>query len=656
MCPPEQRESDTPADRSKSHILVVDDNPATLYSTSRVVRAAGWTVVEAVSGTAAVEQAAQGVDLVILDVNLPDFDGFEVCRRIRANPMTARIPVIHLSATFIKDVDKVHGLQSGADGYLTHPVEPPVLVATINAFLRTRQAELDLRQSEARFRAVFENSRSGIALLGTDFTFVDVNPALVDMLGKSRESLQALTAFDLSESLKEKTSGPAQLEATGHWQGVMTCSTPVARRDLEWSISKHGGPEAWLAIVRDISDQLEFEREREQLLDAERSARTEAEHANRLKDDFLATLSHELRTPLNAIVGWSQLLLMDQCGPQETQEGLEAIERNARVQATMISDLLDVSRITSGKLRLDVEEIDLVQTIERAIETVAAAIAAKELRLTKVLDPYAGPVSGDSNRLQQIIWNLLTNSIKFTPKGGRISVRLKRINSHVEIAVEDSGIGISAEDRLHVFERFRQVDASTTREHGGLGLGLAIVKQLVELHGGTIRADSPGANQGSTFTVSLPVTAVQQAIPVRSVTSNRSDRISLEGVRIMIVDDDEDARLLYRRILTSADAEASEFSAARDALDAVESFSPSILLSDLGMPNEDGFWLIRELRGRGVDMHAVPAIAITAFTRPQERRRALLAGFQLHLSKPVDPAELIAAVATLTGRTGPAAR
>jgi len=635
-------------------ILVVDDNPATLYSTSRVIRSAGWTALEAESGNAALEQVQQGIDLVILDVNLPDFDGFEVCRRIRANSETARLPVVHLSATFVKDVDKVHGLDSGADGYLTHPVEPPVLIATVNAFLRTRRAEAELRRSEARFKAVFENARSGIALLDSDLGFVDANPAMCEMLGITHEQLRSTPFSSVTEEVRSISDA---LQSTAYWGGIVpTGGEPGAEnsRHLEWSISRHEGPEAWLAIATDVSEQLAFELEREQLLDAERSARGEAEQANRLKDDFLATLSHELRTPLNAIVGWSQLLLLDSSDAQEVREGLEAIERNAKAQATMIADLLDVSRITSGKMRLDVQQVDLISTIDAALETVGAAIAGKDLRISKVLDPAAGPISGDPNRLQQIVWNLLSNAIKFTPKGGRIAVRLSKIDSHVEIAIEDNGIGIRADDLPHVFERFHQVDASSSREYGGLGLGLAIVKQLIELHGGSIKADSPGPALGATFTVVLPVVAVQQVATNRSSSRLGNEGISLEGIRVLFVDDDADARALYRRILNGTKAESHAASSAAEALDAIATFEPNIIVSDLGMPIQDGFALMREVRARGFDMHSLPAIALTAFTRTQERRRALMAGFQLHLSKPVDPAELLAAIASLTGRTGSA--
>src|SRR5580704_220526 len=488
-------------------ILVVDDNPATLYATSRVLRSVGWEVVEAATGGEAMIQAATGVDIVVLDVNLPDFDGFEVCRRLRALPETTRIPVIHLSATFVNDIHKVQGLDAGADGYLTHPVEPPVLVATVNAFLRTRQAENERRQTELEFRAVFENALNGISLISRDFRIVDVNPAMCGILQQPRDFLVGRPILDFvpAERRDEAAEIFKRLELHGVWRGVF----PLKRADgplvyLDWSLSTYSDRNAWLAIVSDITGRLQAEREREESLVSERAARGDAERANRLKDDFLATLSHELRTPLNAIVGWAQLLKLGQLSPSDAKEAVDAIDRNAKIQAQMIADLLDVSRITSGKLSLEVEQVDPAMTVEAALSAVAPAAEAKGICLTKVLDPQAGPVAGDPARLQQVVWNLVNNAVKFTPNGGKIEVRLERVNSHIEISVADTGQGISADLLPWIFERFRQGDAPSTRVHGGLGLGLAIAKQLVEIHGGTIRAESSGEEKGAKFTVSLP--------------------------------------------------------------------------------------------------------------------------------------------------------
>jgi PAS domain S-box-containing protein len=644
-------------------ILVVDDNPATLYATSRVLRSVGWEVVEAETGGDALVHAAAGVDLVVLDVNLPDFDGFEVCRRLRALPATSRLPVIHLSATFVNDVHKVQGLDAGADGYLTHPVEPPVLVATVNAFLRTRQAENERRQTESEFRAVFENALNGISLISRDFRVVDVNPAMCGILQQPRDFLVGRPILDFvpAERRDEAAEIFMRLELHGVWRGVF----PLKGADgpivyLDWSLSTYADRNAWLAIVSDITGRLQAERDREESLASERAARADAERANRLKDDFLATLSHELRTPLNAIVGWSQLLKLGQLSPADEKEAVEAIDRNAKTQAQMIADLLDVSRITSGKLTLEVEPVDPAMTVEAALGVVAPAAEAKGICLTKVLDPHAGQVAGDPARLQQVVWNLVNNAVKFTPNGGKIEVRLARVNSQIEISVSDTGQGISEELLPWVFERFRQGDAPSTRVHGGLGLGLAIAKQLVEIHGGTIRVESSGEAKGAKFTVSLPVSTLKPrkdpALAIGAVanvsTAFTAASPQLHGIRILIVDDDADARRLTKRVLADFGAEPTIAEGVNQALVALEASRPHVLISDLGMPELDGFELIRQVRARGYTFQMLPAIALTAYARTEDRRKALLAGFQLHLTKPVDPAELSAAIASLVGRTG----
>jgi signal transduction histidine kinase/ActR/RegA family two-component response regulator len=400
--------------------------------------------------------------------------------------------------------------------------------------------------------------------------------------------------------------------------------------------------------------------ERKQLLESERSARTEAERASAMKDEFLATLSHELRTPLSAILGWAQVLRLRTMNETELNRGLETIERNARVQTQLIEDLLDMSRITAGKLRLDIQTVEPVPMIDAAIETVRPAAEAKGVHIEKLLDPSSGTISGDPSRLQQIIWNLLSNAIKFTPTQGKVQVVLERGDSHLELSVADTGIGIKPEFVPHVFERFRQADASTTRTFGGLGLGLAIVKRLVEMHGGTVGVKSPGEGKGTTFTVSLPLTAVQRAGGADTRIHPRSKAATLEfeysdlsGIRVLVVDDELDARDLLTRILTECNAEVYAAGSAQEALALVESVRPNVLVTDIGMPDVDGYELLKRVRALG---HArggrLPAIALTAFARTQDRTRALRAGFLVHVSKPVEPSELVATVATVAGRTG----
>ncbi|HEY2588547.1 MAG TPA: ATP-binding protein [Tepidisphaeraceae bacterium] len=414
-------------------------------------------------------------------------------------------------------------------------------------------------------------------------------------------------------------------------------------------------------------------REREDLLAGERAARAEAERAGRIKDEFLATLSHELRTPLNAILGWSQLLAAPAPSKPDLSEGLGTIERNARAQAQIIDDLLDMSRIINGNIRLDVQRIDLPATIRAALETVRPAAEARGIRIQTVLAPPVegggggGSISGDPGRLQQVFWNLLSNAVKFTAAGGRVQVRVERVASHVEVSVIDTGEGISPEFLPHVFDRFRQADSSTTRRHGGLGLGLAIVKQLVELHGGMIRAESLGAGRGSTFIVSLPVTAPHPepdpgagADPMRPQSANgpaprlgEGERVLLDGVTVLVVDDEPDARSLVRRLLEDCRATVLTAASAAEALDLIRKEPPAVLVSDIGMPQEDGYALIRAVRALGKDHGGdTPAVALTAYARPEDRVRAIEHGFQMHVVKPFEPAELVTVIAALVGRAG----
>ena len=413
-------------------------------------------------------------------------------------------------------------------------------------------------------------------------------------------------------------------------------------------------------FFQDVLARKQFEEERESLLSAERSARSLAEREGRIKDEFLATLSHELRTPLNAVLGYSALLRMSKSDEAQVQEAAETIERNARAQAQLIEDLLDMNRIVSGKLRLDVQQLELTSIIQAALETVRPSAEAKGIRVQVVLDPLAGPVRGDANRLQQVIWNLLANAIKFTPKEGKVQVALERVNSHLEVAVADTGIGIEPDFLPRVFDRFRQADPSTTRQFGGLGLGLSIVKHLVELHGGSVRAKSPGTGLGATFVVALPLAVVhpeelahERVHPRTSPGLTAAFRPDLTGVRVLAVDDDADAGALIKRILTDCGAEVVVAQSASAALEHFQAAEFQVLVSDIGMPGEDGYSLIRKVRAweRDRGSQTVPAMALTAFARSEDRQRAALAGFQTHLAKPVEPAELLALVASLAGRT-----
>jgi len=395
--------------------------------------------------------------------------------------------------------------------------------------------------------------------------------------------------------------------------------------------------------------------ERELLLQSERYARSEAERLGHMKDEFLATLSHELRTPLNAIQGWATLLRQKEITPEDRTRGLEAIDRNVRAQAQIVSDLLDMSRIISGKIHLEVQLISLHEVINNAIESVRASADAKKIRIRTLLDSSVGFVRGDPNRLQQILWNLLSNALKFTPVGGRVQVILERVNSHVELVVEDTGIGIAPEFLPYVFERFRQADAAMTRRHGGLGIGLSIVKTLVELHGGSVRVKSAGANQGASFAIALPVSQVSeqeversQRLPVLADPLEAIELPRLDQTTLLIVDDEPDGRQLMVRILEGRGAKVTAVAGGAEALELLKAQEFDILVSDIGMPGLDGYELMRRVRLLDSNRPGpIPAIAVTAYARAEDRQRSLLAGYQMHLAKPIEARELVAGIASL---------
>ena len=422
-----------------------------------------------------------------------------------------------------------------------------------------------------------------------------------------------------------------------------------------------------LTIIEDVTERVSREaelqnqiEERSRLLSSEKLARNEAERANRLKDEFLATVSHELRNPLNAILGWAHMLRLGKLTPANAERAVETIYRNAQSQAQLVADLLDVSRIISGKLRLDVRKVDLIFIINAAIDSIRPAADAKGIRLQATLDPAAGAISGDADRLQQIVWNLLTNAVKFTPQGGRIGVKLQRVDSQVQIVVSDTGVGINKEFLPHVFDRFRQADASTTRIHGGLGLGLSIVHQLVDLHGGSVSVHSEGEGKGATFTINLPFVSVvgnqkeesEPAPPANPEVVTTFDGLpSLQGLKVLVVDDEADTRELICEVLKEVGSEVITCRSVEEALVALEKHKPDILISDLGMPEEDGYSLISKIRALSSEQGGhIPAAALTAYARAEDRMRVLRSGFQFHLPKPVDSAELVTVVASLAGR------
>jgi signal transduction histidine kinase/CheY-like chemotaxis protein len=407
------------------------------------------------------------------------------------------------------------------------------------------------------------------------------------------------------------------------------------------------------ALVQGLAPQIATAIDNARLYERQQAARAEAEAANTLKDEFLATLSHELRTPLNAVLGWSRMLKTNSLDEATARRAIEVIERNANVQLQLIEDLLDVSRIITGKLRLDVRAVAPATVVEAAVDALRPAADAKAIRLQPVIDPRAGPVSGDPDRLQQIVWNLLSNAVKFTPRGGRVQIRVERVNSHVEIVVTDTGKGITPDVLPHVFDRFRQADSSSQRAHGGLGIGLALVKSLVELHGGSVTASSPGPDQGATFTVKLPL--MLHAEPERAESALPGRRMppmaSLRGIRLLVLDDDTDALELFATVLRQAGAEVRLARAVREAIELLRAWEPDVIVSDIEMPEENGYAFIRKLRGGDVEHgDRIPAIAVTAYGGVNERIKMVSAGFDSYVAKPVEPDELAAIIGRLVTR------
>lgn len=518
-----------------------------------------------------------------------------------------------------------------------------------------------LRASESRFRLMADSAPVLIWIADTSRRFTWFNKPWLEFTGRKMEeetgvgwtdgihpddSRYAIDTYMAAFTGREEfTMEYRLLHRSGEYRWVMDKGVPMFD---EW-----GTFTGYVGSCVDIHGRKVAEQEREDLLGAERAARTESERANRVKDEFLSILSHELRTPLNAMLGWSEMMRSGELSQDDMQTGLEVINRNVRAQTQIVDDLLDMSRIISGKIRLSVQRTDVAEIIDVALESIRPAANAKQIQLTKVIDSIASPIMGDPSRLQQIIWNLLTNAVKFTPNRGRVQVVMKRTESHIEVSVADTGEGIAPADLPHIFERFRQVDSSTTRKHGGLGIGLAIVKSLAELHGGVLHASSPGLGQGATFTLRLPVAATiteadDEPVIVKPSLSGPAEPVSLSGTRILAIDDDADSRDVIRRVLEAAGATVFAASGAAEALILLNGERPDLIICDIGMPGMDGYQFIREVRRRSPgEGGKMPAIALTAFARSQDRRQAFIAGFQAHVAKPVEPGELVALVASL---------
>jgi PAS domain S-box-containing protein len=534
----------------------------------------------------------------------------------------------------------------------------PAEFVLIHDITERKKAESALRISEDRYRDLVDNSHELICTHDLEGRVLSVNPWAARVLGYPQDSLVGINIRDglLPEYREYFDEYLRTVTTEGSARGVMKVRTATGETRLweYYNTLRTEGVEK--PIVRGMAHDAT---ERRQALKREKEARMEAEAANRVKDEFLSTLSHELRTPLTAIMGWADLLLHDEVEPKNRRQALETIFRNANSQCQLINDLLEVSRIITGKLRLEFVACELQEVIEAAAESIRPTAEAKGVRLQVLLEPHIGAVFGDSERLQQIVWNLLSNGVKFTQKGGLVQVTLQRINSHVEIVVNDTGVGIRHDFLPHVFDRFRQADGSTTRNYGGLGLGLAIVRHLVELHGGTAWAESSGENQGSRFTVRLPaMTANEEHLPevlkqpaVAMVEARDHQPSSLSGLRVLVVDDEIDARSLLTTMLERCGAQVVAVGSAREGLESVELWKPDVLIADIGMPVEDGYGLIKKVRALPKERGGLtPALALTAYARTEDRVRALSEGYQVHLAKPVDRFELAAVVTSLGHR------
>jgi PAS domain S-box-containing protein len=522
-----------------------------------------------------------------------------------------------------------------------------------------------LRASEIRYRRLFEAARDGILILSAvTLKITDANPFMTELLGYSSDEFLGKELWEIGLFSDKEASQAAfrELQETGYlrYEDLPLQTKHGERREVEFvsNVYEEDGHQVIQCNIRDITDRKRAEEERGLLLESAQTAHAEADGANSIKDEFLALLSHELRTPLTSILGWSKLLADGKLDEQAAELALETIVRNARAQRQLIDDLLDISRIITGKLRLDVRPVELAPIIKTVVDGMRPAADARSIHLQTALDSRTSPINGDPDRLQQIIWNLLTNAIKFTPKGGRIEVRLQRSASHVEITISDTGQGIAPEFLPHVFDRFRQSDSSSTRRHGGLGLGLSIVRQLVELHGGTVKAESLGEGAGTTFKVILPLLSVHHELSTGKMTrpligsSPLTDwQPSLDELRVLVVDDEPDARGLVAAVLTGRGAEVVVVGSAVEALAEMERQRFDVLVSDIGMPLMDGYALISKIRQlpkeRGGE---IPAAALTAYAGVEDRMRALSAGYQIHIPKPVEPDELITVVANLAGR------
>ena len=646
----------------QASILIVDDYPANILALEAVLLPLGHKIVRAGSGEEALKAVLKHeLALIIMDVQMPGMDGFQAASLIKTRDRSRHIPIIFLTAISKDAAHVFQGYAHGAVDYLMKPYDPQILRSKVSVFVELWQRGELLKEREAKLREL-ERERLERESAARYAALIETMPQCVLALRPSGEPWfcnsvwKSYVGVDaLGKHSWELVHPDERGEVRAAWDEAKSERQPLQRelrlrraRDGEYrwhlahvlpQLDAGGALGGWIVTAIDIHD--------------EKEARREVERASRAKDEFLATVSHELRNPLNAILGWTRMLRAGKLDAMRAARALETIERNAKMQASLVEDMLDVSRIITGKLMLKVGAVDLRTVVTAAYETVRLAADAKQITVALDVDADVDLAAGDPERLQQVVWNLLSNAIKFTPCGGTVTVRTRRDGGEVVLTVEDDGQGMEAAFLPFVFDRFRQADSTSTRVHGGLGLGLAIVRHLVELHGGTVSVASDGIGKGSTFTVRLPLRAPATAeLPearaggvdeeaAATATAVLGGEAQLAGVRVLVVDDEPDARELLAAVLAHHGAAVTAAASVAEALAAVQESAPDVVVSDIGMPDADGYELARRLRRLPDARRDTPALALTGFARPEDGARASEAGFDAHMAKPVDPVALV---------------
>jgi PAS domain S-box-containing protein len=643
----------------KANILLVDDRPANLLALEAILDQLDQRLVRATSGEEALEKLAdEEFAVILMDVRMPGMDGLRTAEVICQRESAARVPIIFLTAVPIGNADVASGYARGAVDFLLKPFDPEILRSKVSVFvdlhqkeqmikrqgalLRQREREAFERRSELRFRSLMDALPQSVWVARADLTFYYWNQRAVDYIGiQATMAVPAERLFefvhpddiptlkaDWELSTANQHSAEIQVRLRRHTDGEYRWFLMRAVPQLEES----GNVAGWIVAATDI--------------DTEHQALQEAEAASRMKEEFLATVSHELRNPLNAIMGWVHLLRSEKLDVAKSSKALETIERNVHLQTALIDDILDVSRIMQGKINLTFRTVRMGAVVEAALAAVRPTADAKGVALEYKRTADSDEISGDADRLQQIVWNLLSNAIKFTPRDGRVTVTMERHDGELTLTVFDTGQGISQDFLPHVFDRFSQADSGSTRAHGGLGLGLAIVRHLVELHAGTVGATSAGPGQGASFSVRLPIKDSKAAIAGDELGRTAARPLQLEGVSILVVDDEADSREVLAELLRQYGAQTRTAGSAEEALSEIAHRAPQVLLSDIGMPSVDGFELVRRVREL-ISSDEMIAMALTGLGSIHDRKRALTEGFQVCMVKPVEPDRLVEAIKQL---------